>query len=322
MRYLDTLMQAELGMTMNKTRRVRVLIGIPAHNEEQNIGILLSRLVTEHPDYDIMVVSSGSTDRTNEIVSEFASKYKNVRLVIEEKRKGKASALAILLRELNRSYDVLVYMGADNIPERGAIKCLVNRLIGSSDVGAVSGRPIPLNNPRKLCGWISHLIWNVHHEICLKEPKLSGELCALKAGIVYDVPPTIINDDAYLQLTIMMRGYKIAYEPKAIVYLQGPDNLRDLFKQRYRVTIGHYQVEQLLGAKLPTTYAKRNVLIAWRVRKRVGLFKEIFWFVFFLIFSIVVVVKAWFDFYIRRMLPYKWEIVKSTKKLPLESRFT
>ena len=293
----------------------RVLIGIPAHNEEQNIGFLLARLVKEYPTYDIMVISSGCTDRTNDIVRGFSSKFRNVKLITEAERKGKSAALAILLKELNKSYDVLVYMGADNIPEKGAINKLLNRMVYSHKIGAVSGRPIPLNDPDKLCGWIAHIIWGVHHEICLQNPKISGELCALRSNIVYDIPPTIINDDAYFQLILSIRGYELAYEPDAVVYLRAPETLRDLFKQRYRVTLGHYQVEQLLGAKLPTTYAKRNIRIAWRVRKRIGLIKEIIWFSFFILFSIVVVLKAWFDFYIRRKLPYKWEIIRSTKRV-------
>jgi cellulose synthase/poly-beta-1,6-N-acetylglucosamine synthase-like glycosyltransferase len=296
----------------------RVLIGILAHNEEQNISVLLNSLLVEYPAYDIIVISSGSTDRTDEIVKEFAYRHKNVRLIVEDERKGKSSALAILLRELNSSYDALVYIGADNIPERKAINKLLDKLYSSSDIGIVGGRPIPVNNPKTLCGWISHLIWDVHHEVCLRKPKISGELCMLKPGIIYDIPPTIINDDAYLQLVITMRGYKAAYEPNAIVYLRAPETLKDLFKQRYRVTLGHYQVEQLLGAKLPTTYAKRNVHLAWSIRKKVGLIKEIFWFSFFILFSIAVVLKVWFDFYVRRKLPYKWEMIKSTKKLYMD----
>jgi len=293
----------------------RVLIGLPAYNEEQNVGVLLNKLLAEYPGYDVMVISSGSTDRTDEIVKEFASRHKNVKLVVEAERRGKTSALAILLKELNDSYDALVYMGADNIPEKGAIERLIRKLAMSEEVGAVGGRPIPLNDTKTLCGWFSHLIWHVHHEICLREPKISGELCALKSNIVYDIPPTIINDDAYLQLVVIMRGHKVAYEPNAIVYLRGPDNLKDLFKQRYRVTLGHYQVEQLLGAKLPTTYAKRNVYLAWKARKKIGLIKEIFWFAFFIVFSVAVVLKAWLDFYVLRKLPYKWEMVRSTKRV-------
>jgi cellulose synthase/poly-beta-1,6-N-acetylglucosamine synthase-like glycosyltransferase len=296
-------------------REQKVLIGIPAHNEEQNIGKLLNKLVMEYPTYDIIVISSGSKDKTDEIVRKISLTYRNVSLFLESERTGKASALDILLKELNKSYDVLVYMGADNMPEKGAIERLLNRLASSNEIGAVGSRPVPVNDPKKLCGWISHLIWGVHHEICLHEPKMSGELCALKSGIVYDVPPTIINDDAYLQFVVMMRGYKVAYEPDAIVYLWGPTNLKDLFKQRYRVTLGHYQVEQLLGSKLSTTYARRNVRVAWRKWEKVGFLKEILWFTFFIVFSIAVLLKAWFDFYIRRKLPYKWEVVKSTKKI-------
>jgi cellulose synthase/poly-beta-1,6-N-acetylglucosamine synthase-like glycosyltransferase len=292
----------------------RVLIGIPAHNEEQNIGKLLDVIVGEYPEYDILVISSGSTDRTNDIVREWMAKHKNIRLIVEEKRYGKSAALAILLKELSSAYDVLVYIGADNIPQSGAINKLLNRF-SSQDIALVGGRPVPVDGPQSFCGWITHLIWGVHHEVSLRTPKISGEMCALKSGIIYDIPPTIINDDAYLQLVAMQREYKIAYEPNAIVYLKGPSSVKDFFNQRYRVTIGHYQVEQLLGAKLPTTSAKKNVFIAWKVRKRIGLFKEIFYFLFFVALSIAVVVKAWFDFYIRRKLPYKWKPVLSTKKV-------
>jgi len=292
----------------------KVLIGIPAHNEERNIGTLLNRLVKECSKYDILVVSSGSTDRTNDIVKDMMTKYGNVRLIVEEERHGKSSALSILLKELNSKYDALVYMGADNLPEKGAIDKMLNKL-DQNDVGLVGGRPIPLNDPTELVGYIVHLIWGIHHEISLKEPKVSGELCALKSQIVYDIPPTIINDDAYLQLVVEQRGYKIVYEPNAIVYLRGPSSIREFFNQRYRVTLGHYQVEQLLGAKLPTTYARRNVFIAWRIGKKNGLFKKVFWFAFFLIISITNVAKAWFDFYIRRKLPYKWKPILTTKNV-------
>ena len=47
---------------------MRVLVIMPAYNEEEVIGTLLTRLRTELPDYDVVVVDDGSTDRTAEIV--------------------------------------------------------------------------------------------------------------------------------------------------------------------------------------------------------------------------------------------------------------
>jgi biofilm PGA synthesis N-glycosyltransferase PgaC len=292
-----------------------VLVGILAHNEEKNIGRTVDFLARRYPTYRILVVSSGSTDRTDEIVRQLAGEYSNVALIVEPERRGKTYSLISLLRTLNEQYDVLVFLGADDMPEDGAIDRLV-ATIGSEDrVGLVGGRPIPLNDATNLAGWITHLIWDVHHTISLVSPKVSGELCALRAGVVFDAPPTLINDDAYLQFMVALRGFEIAYEPEAVVHLRGPETIRDHFTQRCRVTIGHYQIEQLLGAKLPTTNARRNVPLAWGIRKRVGLARECCWFLFFLMLSALIVGRSWFDFNIARRIPYKWTIVRSTKKL-------
>lgn len=293
----------------------KVLIGVPAHDEQENIGKIVEFLAKSYPSYKILVVSSGSRDMTDSIVHEKMNRYSNVDLIVEPERRGKSFALSRLLRKLNEGYDVMTYMGADNLPEEGAIDNLIRRLSSDTNLGLAGGRPVPLNDPNTLAGWMSHLIWGVHHEICIHEPKISGELCAIRAGTIYDTPPTIINDDAYLQFVVGMNGYSVAYEPTAVVYLRGPETVRDFFNQRYRVTLGHYQVEQFLGGKLPTTYATRNIRMGWRVRKRVGRLKESSWFLLFLAISGLTVAKAWIDFYILRKLPYKWKTITSTKRL-------
>jgi cellulose synthase/poly-beta-1,6-N-acetylglucosamine synthase-like glycosyltransferase len=291
-----------------------VIIGIPAYNEELNIGRTLDFLARKYPQYSIVVVS-GSTDGTNTVTREMMRRHANIDLIVERERCGKSSALSILLKELDDQYDALVCLGADNIPEDESIGKLLAKLHSDNKIGLVGGRPIPVNPPTKLAGWMVHLLWSVHHEICLRAPKISGELFALRAGVVSEIPPTIINDDAYLQFVAAFRGYRLSYEPEAVVYLRGPEKVREYCNQRHRVTIGHYQVEQLLGAKLPTTYATRNVLLAWKERKRVGFVKEGLGFLFFLAVSAAIVTEAWFDFYIRRNLPYKWKQVKGTKKI-------
>jgi cellulose synthase/poly-beta-1,6-N-acetylglucosamine synthase-like glycosyltransferase len=291
-----------------------VLIGIPAHNEERNIRKTLDFLASKYPQHTIVVVSE-STDLTDNITRELMRQHPHIELIAESERRGKSSTLNTLLRTLNEGYDAMIYLGADNFPEEHAIDNLLLKLDSAKDIGLVGGRPIPVNDHTKLVGWMSHLLWSVHHAVSLREVKVSGELCALRSGIVFDVPPTIINDDAYLQFMAAFKKYQAVYEPSAIVYLRGPDKIRDYFSQRYRVTIGHYQVEQLLGGKLPTTYARRNIFLAWRERKRIGFLKECCWFLFFLLFSAAIVANAWIDFYLRRKLPYKWKQIPSSKKI-------
>jgi len=70
-------------------KEITIGIGIAAHNEEANIGKLLQNLLTQPLEdsvllEEIIVVASGCTDRTEEIVEEFAMKDKRVMLITEE----------------------------------------------------------------------------------------------------------------------------------------------------------------------------------------------------------------------------------------------
>ncbi len=47
---------------------MRVLVILPAYNEEEAIGPVLARLRAELPGYDVVVIDDGSTDRTADIV--------------------------------------------------------------------------------------------------------------------------------------------------------------------------------------------------------------------------------------------------------------
>jgi glycosyltransferase involved in cell wall biosynthesis len=49
------------------TPTARTLVIIPAYNEEASLGSVLKELGEQTPDYDVLVVSDGSTDRTAEV---------------------------------------------------------------------------------------------------------------------------------------------------------------------------------------------------------------------------------------------------------------
>lgn len=50
--------------------RNKVLVIIPAYNEEANIEMVVGELEEKYPQYDYLVVNDGSTDRTEEICRE------------------------------------------------------------------------------------------------------------------------------------------------------------------------------------------------------------------------------------------------------------
>ena len=147
------------------------MIGIPAYDEEKNIDKLLKYLVKNCiNDVDgIYVISSGSKDRTNEIVEYYSKKFSKINLIIEEERKGKASAMNKLLDTLEYDYEALVCLGADNIPKEGSVNTLINCL-KQDRAAIVGGRPIPVNDENKLMGFFAHLLWNLHHLTSLESP--------------------------------------------------------------------------------------------------------------------------------------------------------
>ncbi len=157
-----------------------IMIGITVSNEEQNIGNLLENLINYAPPEieTICVVSSGSTDKTNEIVQSYCQKDQRVQLITETERNGKSSALNILLAE-SENYDYMLYTGGDNIPCREAIVRLLN-ILKNEDADIVGARPIPVNDPNTFMGFCCHLLWNLHHESSLEVPKITGELMAFR----------------------------------------------------------------------------------------------------------------------------------------------
>ena len=289
-----------------------MMVGIAVSNEEQNIGNLLENLVRCSPPEieTICVVSSGSTDKTNEIVRSFSQTDERIQLITEPERNGKSSALNILLSE-SENYDFMVYMGGDNIPCREALVRLLN-MLKAEDVDIVGARPLPVDDPKSFMGFCSHLLWNLHHESSLEVPKISGELMAFKTKIVRELPPAIINDDAYIQTLGEMKKRKIAYCPQAEVLLKGPSTVHDFISQRRRVFVGHKQLELLVGRKISTMKVPK-----WKDILRACPFKGVkgraYALGFVFLQGISFVLAKW-DF-ARHNLPIKWKMVKSTKNL-------
>jgi glycosyltransferase involved in cell wall biosynthesis len=73
--------------------KIKCSVGITAYNEEANIGRLLQAMLDQRlyevEISDIIVVASGCTDRTEEIVRDYMEKDPRIQLYVQEKREGK-----------------------------------------------------------------------------------------------------------------------------------------------------------------------------------------------------------------------------------------
>lgn len=213
-------------------------LGVFAHNEAGNIVTLLTALVSQKLRQvridEIIVVSSASTDGTDDLVRDFAASHSLVRLISQAKREGKSSAINLFLREAQS--DLLVVISGDVIPAPDTIEKLVSAFRDPA-VGASGGRPIPVNDPSSFIGYAVHLLWRLHHRMAMIAPKL-GEMIAFRK-VMDAIPADSAVDEASIEALVRDQGLKLRYIPTALISNKGPATLKDFVKQRRRIQNGH-----------------------------------------------------------------------------------
>jgi len=236
-------------------KKPTISIGICAFNEERNIGALLGQLSqADNADggipgiSEIIVVSSGSTDKTDSAAKKFAETDRRIRFIREAERRGKVSAVNIILKQAKG--DIIVLCGADLQLENGTIRNLI-RPFGDPTVGMAGARPVPRNDKTTFMGFCSHMLWDLHHRVALKSPKC-GELIAIR-NKGYSIPESMPVDEAYLEWRVRKGGSKIAYAPQAIVYNIGPGTISDYLRQRRRIHAQHIWLRKETGYAVATS---------------------------------------------------------------------
>lgn len=289
----------------------KISIGVFAHNEEKNIKGLLESLVNQELKnaqlVEIIVVSS-STDRTNQIIKEVAKRHRIVKLIAEKKRQGKASAINQFLKVAQG--DLCILESGDTLPLKNTVSELIKPFY-SPQVGMAGVHPLPVDNPRNFLGFTTHLLWRIHHQIALKEPKC-GEMIAIRKGIVKEIPSQTAVDEAMFEALISKKGYKVVYVPSAIVRNKGPETVTDFLKQRRRITAGHLHLRKKMCYSVSTTSPlKIFKYVLSEIKKNPTKFHFILGAIF---------LEGWgrllgyYDFYFKKKNPYKWEIAESTKE--------
>jgi cellulose synthase/poly-beta-1,6-N-acetylglucosamine synthase-like glycosyltransferase len=222
-----------------------------AYNEEANIGRTLAAVVSQRTAKvsltEIVVVASGCTDRTESIVQDWATRDQRIRLIVQPRREGKASAINQFLPQAREK--VVVICGGDLLPEAEAIEELVAPFADPA-VGLTTARPVPVNEPRTFMGFTAHLLWDLHHHINLHSFK-AGEMIAFRK-IFERIPYHTAVDEASIEPVIRGQGYEARYVPTALVHNKGPLTVADFLRQRRRICAGHLALRNTLGYSVST----------------------------------------------------------------------
>ncbi len=294
-------------------------IGIMAYNEEANIErTLQSVLEQQGPSIrieEVIVVASGCTDHTVPIVSAMAQKEPRIRLCIQEKREGKASAINLFLKEARSP--IVVLLGADVIPEDSAIENLCAPFKDPL-IGMVGGRPVPVNDPSTFMGHTVHLLWRLHDRVARVHPKL-GEVIAFR-NVISGIPIDSAVDEISIQALITQLGYKLIYRPDCVIYNKGPVTVRDYLKQRRRIFAGHLKVlkQQNFEASTMKVTPIARQLIACRFFA-LSTPRQAMWTLGAVILEGYARLQGYYDYW-RKREHHIWQAVASTKDLEAGQR--
>ena len=287
-------------------------VGITAHNEEANIGQLLDAVCNQRLHQveisEIIVVASGCTDRTEDVVRQYATQDSRIQLFVQEKREGKTSAINVFLA--NAQERICVLESGDTVPHEDAIENMV-RMFADPAVGMTGAHKVAVNTPEHIIGYLSHLRLQMEHQLCLDIPRL-GELIAFRK--VFDrIPPDVAMDEAFVEALVVRRGLQVRYAPDAVVFNMGPETVGDFIKQRRRNYAGHLHLKEKYSYQVSSLDSGRVLRLAvgeiWSAIRLI--------WILFALATIEAISRAlgWWDYRVRKQKHVVWDIAWSTKEV-------
>lgn len=227
----------------------KISIVMAVRNEVQTLPDKLRNLSQlDYPQelMEVVVVSDGSTDGTNELLSQWANE--RLRVLFLTEHQGKAIALNRGINEARG--EVLVFTDTRQKIEADALQHLLADL-ADPEVGCVSGELMLVNPTSDSAGKGVGLYWQIEKKIRQWEsftgsvPAASGALYAVPRSLVVCLPGGTVLDDVYIPLHVARQGLRVVFEPGARAWDNISPTLQHEFRRKVRTLTGYYQLLQL-----------------------------------------------------------------------------
>jgi len=235
-----------------------ISVVIAAFNEEACIQQKLDNIAqTVYPKEktQIIIVSDGSTDRTNEILS--GSSLAGLEVVLLQERKGKPNALNVGIERATG--EVLVLSDAATLFSPDAIAKMA-RHYGDAQVGAVCGS-LRFENTSESQG-TEGVYWKYETMLRLMEARwgatltASGAIYSLRRTCFRTLPEGTMIEDFLIPMAARTQGFKIVYDPEVIGTDQAASTVAGEFTRRVRLAVGSFRtLGQFLRLRLDAATA-------------------------------------------------------------------
>ncbi|MEO5357038.1 MAG: glycosyltransferase [Nitrospirae bacterium YQR-1] len=213
---------------------------IVVHNGEQLIAEKLDNSLSLDfggDDYEIIVVSDGSYDATNEIVQGYGE---SIRFIKNDEHLGKHIGLNKAAEAANG--EILVFSDADAILSKESIPNLLRHFFDPT-TGGVSGRRIISDRGGESLKDAQSAY--IGFDTAIKKLESlrgsissnDGKLYAIRKSLFRPVPSSV-TDDLFVHLTVVSLGFRFTYEHHAVALIKTPsrDPAHEIVRRKRIVT--------------------------------------------------------------------------------------
>lgn len=287
-----------------------ISIIITSYKEPKTIGRAIKSFQSQKikEKYEIIVVAPDKETLNS------AKKYKVK--CLKDPGKGKPTALNLAFSKAKG--DIVILSDGDVYVNDNSISNLLKHF-KNKNVGAVTGRPVALDNKKSLFGYWAHLLNDSAHIERLRRDKnnlpmfCSGYIFAIKKNLFEKLPEDVL-DDAYISMLVLKKDFKIKYEPKVIAYIKNATNLNDWIIQKRRNSMGHNHARQLLGNIIKMKSLSNEIFYGWyKALNYPSNLKEFFYTLLLFPTRLYVWLLSFNDKFKKRKVMDVWERIESTK---------
>lgn len=232
------------------TKWPRISVVVCTYNGAATLADCLDGLEkVDYPDYEVIVVSDGSTDTVPHIAAEY-----DVRL-LETENRGLASARNTGFRAATG--EIVAYTDDDARPDPDWLKYLAHTLI-TTDYAAVGGPNLlpPHAGGVEQCvanapGGPTHVLLTDRDAEHIPGCNMAFRRSALEAVAGFDPQYRVAGDDVDICWRLLDRGMKLGFNPGAVVWHRRRRTVGAYFRQQR----GYGRAEAMLERKWPEKYS-------------------------------------------------------------------
>jgi glycosyltransferase involved in cell wall biosynthesis len=185
----------------------QISVIIPAYNEAQNIGDLVTKIRSLYPDYEIIVVNDGSTDETKKVAKKAGANVFNHPYNI-----GNGAAIKSGIRKA--SGDILVFMDGDGQHDPEDIKELIKYIPEFDMVVGARQKKDHASRKRAMGNWAYNRLASYVSKFPIQD--LTSGFRAIKTDVAYGFMYLLPNTYSYpstITLGVLRSGMSVKYVP-------------------------------------------------------------------------------------------------------------